>query len=46
MSLFCKRIERAFKRAEELKKILKKRYAEELENWKEKEAERVIIKYY
>jgi hypothetical protein len=31
-----------FKRAEELKEILRKRYGGELEMWKAKEAERVI----
>ena len=37
------RVTRAFKRAEELKETLKKRYGEELEIWKAKEAERVVV---
>ncbi|XP_028414859.1 STAM-binding protein-like A [Dendronephthya gigantea] len=38
-----KRVNRAFKRAEELKEILKKRYGEELEIWKVKEAKRIQL---
>ncbi|CAB3984273.1 STAM-binding -like A [Paramuricea clavata] len=38
-----KRVTRAFKRAEELKEILRKKYGEELEIWKVKEFERIKL---
>jgi hypothetical protein len=43
---FLQRVTRVFKRAEELKEILRKRYGEELEIWKAKEFERVMTVFH